>query len=1074
MKLKKALLKDTFKEIKKSYKRFISILLMALLGVGFFAGLRASSPDMIDSIDTYYKKQNVYDIQIMSTLGLTDSDIEALCNIKNVENVYGTYSRDGLIKTNDKEIVSKILCMDNVNVPILVEGNQPENIDECVVEESFLKNTDKKIGETIEIEPEKIDGEETEYLKNRTLKIVGIVESPLYISRERGSSKLGTGVVNHYIYVNKENVNTEAYTEIYITLENTKNYQTGSRKYEDYVEETKDEIEKIKEERENARYQELIDEANAEIAKTEKEFNTEKQNGETQLQEAENKINEGKEKLEAGEAEITSNEQKANQQFKNGEAQIESAKTEIAKNALRLNNEKIEAQKGFQEAENQKAGLQSTLENINNAIKIVENTIAEKQKELETTETEEEKIEIREEIAKLQATKQVYESNKQSVEAGITQIDNQIANGKQELQNAEAQINTAKSEVQKQETTLKQTKNKTYAQIASAKKELEASKQEIENAQAELETNRAEFNRKIEEAEGKLIDAKEKVSEIEKAEWYILDRQQNAGYSSYIQDTESIENLSIVFPIVFFAISALVSLTSMTRMVEEERQEIGTLKALGYNKFHIMLKYIIYSSLACIIGGVIGMNIGFQLLPRIVWDMYEMMYTLPEFIVSFNHEYSSIGLGLIYICIVGATLYTILKEVKETPATLLRPKAPKYGKRVLLERVHFIWKRLKFSHKVTVRNIFRYKKRFLMTIIGIMGCTSLILAGFGIKDSISSILPNQYEDICHYDMLVSLKTSLTTQQKNSYIDELKQKETIQEIVETYMESGTTKKGNQSETVQIVVPNDNQEIDKMITLRDAKTKDPFTLSDKGIIITDKLAELIQAKVGDNIWITTSDDIEKEVEIVGITENYISHYIYMSKELYQQVFGEEYHTNVLLIQDNELNEEQEEAIMQEMVAKNEVSTVTLTTTTMKTLDDTMSSLNYVVIILIVSAGLLAFVVLYNLSNINIGERIRELATIKVLGFYDREVYDYITRETILLTIIGIGLGLVAGYFLNFYILGTCEINILRFEKVIHPISYLYATLITLVFSIIVNIVTYFALKKIDMIGSLKSVE
>ena len=250
MKLKKALLKDTFKEIKKSYKRFISILLMALLGVGFFAGLRASSPDMIDSIDTYYKKQNVYDIQIMSTLGLTDSDIEALCNIKNVENVYGTYSRDGLIKTNDKEIVSKILCMDNVNVPILVEGNQPENIDECVVEESFLKNTDKKIGETIEIEPEKIDGEETEYLKNRTLKIVGIVESPLYISRERGSSKLGTGVVNHYIYVNKENVNTEAYTEIYITLENTKNYQTGSRKYEDYVEETKDEIEKIKEERE--------------------------------------------------------------------------------------------------------------------------------------------------------------------------------------------------------------------------------------------------------------------------------------------------------------------------------------------------------------------------------------------------------------------------------------------------------------------------------------------------------------------------------------------------------------------------------------------------------------------------------------------------------------------------------------------------------------------------------------------------------------------------------------------------------------------------------------------------------
>lgn len=793
MKIKKALLKDTFKEIKKSYKRFISILLMALLGVGFFAGLRATSPDMVNSIDTYYKKQNVYDIEVMSTLGLTQSDIEALSNIENVENVYGTYSRDGLIKTNDKEIVSKILCVDDVNTPVLIEGNMPENVDECVVEEGFLKETGKKIGDRIEIEPEQTDGEETKYLENKTLKIVGVVESPLYISRERGNTKLGTGVIDYYIYVNRENVHSDVYTEIYITLENRDNYQTGSRKYEDYVEETKDKIEAIKEERENVRYQELIDEANAEIAKAEEEFNTEKQNGETQLQDAENEINEGKAKIASGEQEISNNERTANQEFKNAETQIENAKTEIAKNALRLNNEKIEAEKGFAEAENQKAGLQSTLENINNAIKITDNSIVEKQKELENAETEEEITAINQEIVKLQATKQVYETNKQSLERGITEIDNQITAGRQELQNAEAQINRAKSEIESQEATLEKTKNRTYAQIASARKELEASKQEIESAEVALETARTEFDTKIQEAEGKLIDAREKVLEIEKAKWYILDRQQNAGYSSYIQDTESIENLSIVFPIVFFAIAALVSLTSMTRMVEEERQEIGTLKALGYNKFHIMLKYLIYSSLACIIGGVIGMNIGFQLLPRIVWDMYEMMYTLPEFIVSFNHEYSSIGLGLIYICIVGATLYTILKEVKETPATLLRPKAPKYGKRVLLERVHFIWKRLKFSHKVTVRNIFRYKKRFLMTIIGIMGCTALILAGFGLKDSISSILPNQYEDICHYDMLVSLKTSLTTEQKDSYVEELKQKEYIQEVVETYMESGTARK-----------------------------------------------------------------------------------------------------------------------------------------------------------------------------------------------------------------------------------------------------------------------------------------
>ena len=1074
MKIKKALLKDTFKEILKSYKRFISILLMALLGVGFFAGLRASSPDMVDSIDSYYKNQNVYDIQIMSTLGLTNDDIKAISNIENVENVYGTYSKDGIIKTNDKEIVSKILCVDDVNKPVLVEGTMPQNQDECVVERNFLVGTDKKIGDYIEIEPEKTDGEEKEYLKNKNLKIVGVVDSPLYISRERGSTKLGTGTINYFLYVNKENVNSEIYTEIYVKLKDSNKYKTASNKYEDYVEETKDKIEGIKEERENARYEELINEANDEIAKAEEEFNTQKQDAETQIQDAENKINDGKKQIEDGEAEIASNEAKANKEFANAEVQIKNVKTEIESNTTELNKRKQEAEEGFKQAEDQKAELQETLNNLNSAISGIDSSITNKQNELQTVQDEETKYKLEQEIIVLQATKQGYESNKQSIEAGIVEIDTQISSGKAELEKAETQLNSAKAEIEKQEAELKKTKNTTYSQIADAKEELEKSKKEIADAEAELETSKSEFNTKIEEAEGKLIDAKEQVAEIEKAQWYILDRQQNTGYASFIQDTESIENLSIVFPIVFFAIAALVSLTSMTRMVEEQRQEIGTLKSLGYNKFYIILKYLIYSSLACIIGGLIGMNIGFQLLPRIIWDMYEMMYTLPEFIISFNHQYSSIGLGLIYICIVGATLYSILRELQETPANLLRPKAPKYGKRVLLERIPFIWKRLNFTQKVTVRNIFRYKKRFLMTIIGILGCTSLILAGFGLKDSISSILPNQFEDIFNYDIQVSLKTSLTQEQINDYIEKLKQKQEIKNILETFMESGTAQKGELDETVQIIVPKDKNEIDQTIKLRDIKTKEKFELSEDGVIITDKLSELIDVKVGDTIKLISSNDEEIDVKVVGIAENYISHYIYMSKELYEQIYHDNYNTNALLIQDNNLTEEQEDALMQEMVAQNEVSTVILTANTMKTLDDTMSSLNYVVIVLIVSAGLLAFVVLYNLANINISERIRELATIKVLGFYDREVYDYVTRETIILTIIGIVIGLIVGYFLNMYILGTCEINILRFENTIHLLSYVYATAITIVFSIIVNIFTYFSLKKIDMISSLKSVE
>ena len=1079
-KVKKALIKDAFKEIKTTYKRFISIMLMALLGVGFFAGLRATSPDMVNTIDQYFKDQNVYDIEVISTLGLTDEDIEALSNIENVDTVYGTYSKDGIINLEEKEIVSKILCIDDVNKPKLLSGNMPQNDDECVVEKDFLNIANKQIGDTIEIETEKSDvsgEEETEYLNNKTLKIVGTVESPLYISRERGTTNLGSGQIDSYIYVTKNNVNSEAYTEIHIKLKDSNKYETSSNKYEDYVEETKDKIEAIKEERQQARYDSLIGEANKKIEDAENEFNSQKQEGESKIQEAEAKLQNGKNEIAKAENEIASNEKTANSRFAQGESQIKSAKQTLQKSEDEYNTKKAQAEEGFAQAESQKEQLQISLNSLNQKLTEIDteySQIVEKLKDPELTEQEKQMLESAK--TEIENNKSRLLPVKTELETGITTIENQISSGKAELANAKNQIDSAKSQITTQEATLNSTKASTNKQIANAKAQLESSKAEIQTAEAELQAQKDEFNKKIQEAEGKIIDAREEVSKIENPVWYILDRNQNSGYASFIQDTESINNLSLVFPIVFFAIAALVSLTSMTRMVEEERQELGTLKALGYNKFQISLKYILYSSLACIIGGVIGMNIGFQLLPRIVWDMYEMMYTMPSIIISFNYENATIGIQLMYICIVGATLYSILKELTHTPATLLRPKAPKIGKRVLLERITPIWKRLNFSQKVTIRNIFRYKKRFLMTIIGIFGCTSLILAGFGLKDSISKILPYQYENIFNYDMQIAIKSSLEDSQKQSLIDELRSKEGVQEVTENYIISGTASKDGQ-EDIQIIVPKSAEEMKKVISLKELKTEKEINLdeaSKDGVIITDKLADLIGAKEGDTITIKDTNDIEKEVKVFKITENYISHYIYMSAEYYENLYGKAYTTNVLLLKDNNLSKEQEEQISKELVNKNEVSTISLTSTIMTTLDDTMNSLNYVVIILIVSAGLLAFVVLYNLSNVNISERIRELATIKVLGFYDKEVYKYVSRETVLLTAIGIALGLVGGYFLNFYIIGTCEIDMLRFVKIIDPLSYLYSILITVFFTIIVNIVTYFALKKIDMIGSLKSVE
>ena len=1069
--MKKALLKDAFKEIKTSYKRFISILCMALLGVGFFAGLRATSPDMVDTIDKYYKEQNVYDIQIMSTLGLTDDDIKALQEIENVDKVYGTYSEDVLINIDNKEYVSKIMSLEEVNKPVVTEGKLPENKNECLVEKSFLDATNKKIGDEIIVEP----NEENELLQETKLKITGVADSPVYISRERGNTDLGAGAIDNYIYVNKENIDSEIYTEIYVTLKDRDKYETSSNKYEDYVEETKTKIEEIKEERENARYDEVIGTANEELEKAEKEFNDQKEDGEKQISDAEEELEKAKKEIEDNEKELVSKEQTANSGFSSAEKKLKNAKNEISENEKELEEtiEKTESQ--IEEAEKKRQELVENLDTVKSSLKTLNASYDEILKKLEDENlTDEEKEALNTKKEELEKQISALDATKKELASGIKAIEEQVNSADSKLKSAKKEIEKAKKEVNKQEKQLATTKFTTYSQINSAKEKIEDAKKELEEGEKELATKKEEFETKIADAEKELIDAKEDVEDIENPEWYILDRNQNTRYASYIQDTESINNLSIVFPIVFFAIAALVSLTSMTRMVEEERQELGTLKALGYNKFHIMLKYLIYSSLATIIGGVIGIFIGIQLIPRIVLDMYGMMYTLPDPVIGLNSDNSMLGLTLIYICIVGATIYAIIKELHEKPANLLRPKAPKIGKRVLLERITPIWKRLNFSRKVTVRNIFRYKKRVLMTIIGICGCTALILTGFGLKDSISEILPNQYEKVFNYDFQVTLKDSLDNEQREEFITELENKEGINKAVETYMSSATASKDDLEEDVQIVVPNNNEELKEVIKFYDVKTDEDIDLKTDEIILSDKLAELLNVEEGETIKLDGIGDSIQEVKVSNITENYISHYVYMSKELYTKLYDEEYKPNVLLVEDDNLTKEQEEKITSELLDSGKVSGVSLNKTIMTTLDETLSSLNYVVVILIVSAGLLAFVVLYNLANVNISERIRELATIKVLGFYDKEVYNYISRETVILTVIGIALGLVAGYFLNYYIIRTCEINMLRFAKVINPLSYLYAILITVAFTLIVNVITYFALKKIDMISSLKSVE
>lgn len=1014
--MKSALLKDSIKEIKNTYKRFLSILVMAFLGVGFFAGMRAASPDMVDTIDQYYKESQVYDIKILSTLGLTNDDIDALSEIDEIENTVGTYETEGKIEIDNKEIITKIMSVEKLNKPILLQGNLPKTQNECVVEDSFLTANHKSIGDTIEVEVEKTkndEGEEVEYLNKNILKIVGTVKSPLYISRDRGTSSLGSGKIDYYIYVPKENIKAnEIYTNIYIKLKNSENYTTSSEKYEEYIAEVKEKIEAIKEEREKARHDKLVDIATRKVKEAEEKLNENKQNAQQQIEEAKQEIENGKNKIEKAEVKLNSSKKEADTKFKSAYNQIQMAKESIFQNETQLNQKEQEAGQQITELEIKKQELQTQFDTIENNLTQLETQYNQIKDNPNISEEQKQMLEN-----KIQMLKQ----SKQTIKAGIEQINNGITTGKQEIENAKTQLQNAKNELTKKEKQYEATKTATYSSLENAKIEIEKSKTELEKGEKELEEKQEEFKDKIADAESKLIDSREKIANIENPTWYVLDRYSNTGYNSFIQDTESIENISKVFPIVFFMVALLISLTSMTRMVEEQRTQIGTLKALGYNKLQIASKYVIYAGLACVIGGVLGMSVGFVLLPQIIWTMYQMMYQMTDNIhISFNIIIGGMGLLLICVCIIGATIYAVLKELVQTPSTLMRPKAPKMGKRVLLEKIPFIWKRLSFSQKVTVRNIFRYKKRFLMTIIGILGCTALIVVGFGVRDSIRCIMPNQFEKVFNYDMQIGLKNGLEDEQKQKYIISLQEKTELEKVVETYMTSNIAKNQENEEDVQIIVPKEPKDLDEVINLTDVKTGEKVQLEENAICLTDKVAELLNVKQGDTITLKDSKDKERQVKISNIVENYVYHYVYMSRITYENLYGENYNTNILFTKNNNLSEEQETNLATEIMNQSEVASISRNSSIMNLLDDTMKSLNYVVIILIVSAGLLAFVVLYNLSNVNISERIRELATIKVLGFYDKEVYSYVTRETVILTAIGIVLGLIGGYFLNYFII------------------------------------------------------
>ncbi len=1082
--MKNALTKDFIRDIKNSKGRFISILLIVTLGVAFFSGIKASPLVMEKTSDSYYDDYNLMDIRVTSTLGLTDDDVDALKKIKNVDGIKGTYSIDAISNYNDKDSVVQIQSinledveqnnenyMNRLNV---VKGRLPQKSGECVIEKSKYQFLNYPIGSTITLSSG-TDEDIGETLNKKQYKVVGYVNTPYYLSHEKGNTSIGSGKIQGAMMILDDDFKLDVYTDIYLTVKGSDKLDTYSDEYQELIDSVVDDIDAITDERIDARYDQVVSEAQAELDDAKKEYEENKQKVEKELKDAQDKIDKSKTELEDGKAELKSQKAKAKREIANGKAQIEDAKKQLKsgkkqyQSALKeFNQKKATAEKEFakaetqiQELEAQKSQLEEGIAQINLALS--DPTLPEEQKayyqnQLDTMNSNLEQLTLGISSGKSELSKQ-----KQVLKDG----ENQLSQTKQKLDSSEAKIKQSEAK-------LKQSEQTANAEIKKAEQKIQNGEQELKDGQKTLDKNKEKAEKELSKAKKKIDDAQKEINKIEHPTWYVLDRDSHRSFVEYEGCANSIDALAKIFPVFFFAVAALVCLTTMTRMVDEQRINIGTLKALGYTVFDIAKKYILYAFSASIAGSILGLIIGFTVFPLVIFYAYGMMYTLPpmQFAIDFK---LAIGITLVAILVTTLSAYfACRKELLEEPSTLMRPKAPKNGKRILLERIGFIWNRLSFISKVTFRNIFRYKKRFLMTVLGIAGCTALTVTGFGIRDSIQMIVSGQYGELFKYDMEITASNNITEKETKDLVANLDENGKIKGYGLFVYENGEVKTDKASEDVRIVIPDNVEELSKFITLRERVGHKKLPLNDEGLILTEKAARELGVSVGDTIKLKNGDDITKDAKVTGITENYLSHYAYMTKDYYNKLFNNTPSNNKILCTLNDTSSKSEDNLSEQINQIEGVSGVVFNTAAKETFSNTIKNLNYVVLVIIISAGALAFVVLYNLTNVNISERIREIATIKVLGFYDGETAAYIYRENIILTLVGIVFGLGLGKILHQYIMVTVEIKSMMFGRIISPKSYVIAAVLTVLLSFIVNFVMYFKLKRVKMVESLKSVD
>lgn len=1224
--MKKALKKDFWMEIRKSPARFISIFFIVALGVAFFSGIQASSPDMRASGDAYFDANHLMDIKVVSTLGFEEKDIQALAGVDGVELAEGAYGTDVLCGEENSQSVLHIESInDQVNELTVSEGRLPEEKGECFLDTAFFESKEFSLGDTLQVQEEGENG----ILTTKEFEIVGHGSSPLYISFSRGNTTLGTGEVDGFIYVPAEAFSQDTYTQAYLLVDQAADLSSYSDGYSNLIEKIRDRLEGIEEEQCRIRYADVKEEAEEELADAEKELADGKKEAEEELADARKELADGRKEYEDGLAEYEDGKKQledakkeiadgkkeledGKKQLEDGKEQIRDAKKQVADGYKELADSRAKLTDGRQELEDGKRQLEEGQQQLDQQKE--EAGLEEAQKELEAGKeqlaagwkayeegvsqiqqyeenlpqvkegyaqasallaqaqegyaqaqtayealgaaieagiaTEEMKAEyeklgaqiaelegniavIQENMATLQAIldreeeialakaalpgqKEQLEASQAQLEAGEAELSEGlkqieaaqaqldaaraeieaneavIVQGEAQIKEGEAQLESAQAEIEANEQTIKDSEkeiaeNETKIEdgekeiaeneekLADARKELEDAQKKLEDGEKEYEDGKKEAEEEIAEGEQKLADAREELQDLEVPQWYITDREDLPEYSEYGENADRIQNIGKVFPVIFFLVAALISLTTMTRMVEEQRTQIGTLKALGYEKGEIAAKYLRYAFLATVGGSILGVLFGEKVLPFIIIKAYGIMYHSmdTQLRIQYEWKFALIASGAAIACTMGATFVSCRRELAETPANLMRPPAPKEGKRVWLEKVPFIWKHLNFTWKSTVRNLFRYKKRFFMTIFGISGSMALMLVGFGLRDSIMDIANIQYEELQHFDGTVILDEDATDQEKEELTEYLDGQEEIKRATQVLMKTMTADTGKSKLSEYIYVPGDMESFEKDVTLRDRKTQEEFQLDDTGAVISEKTASLLDVKAGETI-VLEEDNREYEVPVAAVCENYMGHYVYMTEAVYREIFEEDPEYNDILITYKAEEESRMEEIGQEILEKPAALSISYTGSIKEQLNRMLSSLGMVIVVLIVSAGMLAFVVLYNLNNINITERQRELATLKVLGFYDKEVAGYVFRENVLLTLIGVLTGALLGIGLHRYVITTVEVEACMFGRNIGILSYLISGVLTCAFALIVNQVMHHKLKKINMVESLKSVE